>query len=92
MDYRSTLHSTGNYRLDTNGKHYLIDDAIWRCKTDDEKEKLFMAFLSDKKSKPKQKYITSKDGTLTLQDKAKGKAKNPNVTTRPVNVRSNKRW
>ena len=28
MDYRSTLHSTGNYRLDTKEKLYLIDDAI----------------------------------------------------------------
>ena len=40
MDYRSTLHSSGNYRHDTKEKHYLIDDAIWRCKlTDDEKVK-----------------------------------------------------
>ena len=93
MDYtnRSALHSTGNYRLNSNEKHYLVDDALWRCKTEEEKHNMFLAFLNDKKKKQKQKYITSKDGILSVPDKAKRIAKKPNATKRPVNVRTSKR-
>ena len=92
MDYRSAMHITGNYRLSTNEKHYLADDALWRCKTEEDKRKLFLTFLHDKKKKPKQQHITSKDGTLSVLDKANAISKIPNATKRHVNVRSNKRW
>ena len=72
----------------TNEKHYLVEDALWRCKTEDEKHNIFLGFLSDKKKKQKQRYITSKDGTLSIPDKTKGTAKKPNATKRLVNVRT----
>ena len=60
-------------------------------KTEAEKN-MFPTFLNDKKKKHKQKYITSKDGTLSVPDKANGIAKKPNAIKRPVNVRTSKRW
>ena len=67
MDYRCALHRDGNYRLRTSEKLYKVNPAIWRCKTDPEKQDLFPALLADKKNQPKQKYISSKDGKLTKQ-------------------------
>lgn len=91
MDYRSALHDTGNYRLAPNESHYVVNDALWRCKNEEEKQTLFQAFLSDRKRKIKQKYITSKDGKLSVPDKAKGTAKKPKQGKRPVNERTRKR-
>ena len=92
MDYRSALHIDGNYRLAQSEKKYEVKPSLWRCKTEPEKRELFLSFLADKKRKPIQKYISSKDGKLTVPDKAKGTAKKPHTRKRTVNVRINKRW
>ena len=92
MDYRSALHIDGNYRLAQSEKKYEVKPSLWRCKTEPEKRELFLSFLADKKRKPIQKYISSKDGKLTVPDKAKGTAKKPHTRKRTVNVRTNKRW
>ena len=91
-DYRSALHDTENYRLAGSEKLYLVNGALWRCKSEEEKQKIFAAFLSDKKKKQKQKYITSKNGKLSVPNKATGTAKKPHAKKRPLNVRTQKRW
>ena len=91
-DYRSALHDTGNYRLVSSEKHYLVNGAVWRCRSEEEKCELFSAFLGDKKKRQRQKYITSKGGQLSVPNKTKGTAKKPNAKKRPVNVRTQKRW
>ena len=53
LDYRRALHDSGNYRLARNFKEYAynVNDALWRCISDDEKEELFLNFLKDSKTR-----------------------------------------
>ena len=45
LDYRSALHDSGNNHLARNVNAYNVNDALWCCKSDDEKEELFLNFL-----------------------------------------------
>ena len=77
MDYRSAMHSTGNYRLCTNEKHYLVDDALWRCKTEEDKRKF--SWLSSMTRKRNQNNSTSlqRMGRCQYRTKQRGQQKNP---------------
>ena len=89
MDYRSALH--GTYRLTSAYQQYKVNDAVWRCKSENEKNVIFNNFMADKKKTIKSDYITSKDRKYTVSTKAKGTAKKPHQTKRPCNVRTRKR-
>ena len=91
MDYRSALHQFGNYRLVHEESMYMVRDSLWRCKTEDEKVKLFQSFLKDTKKKSKGNYIRSGDGKYEVPVKAKGVAKKKNQGPRARNERANKR-
>ena len=88
MDYRSALHGHGNYQLVRGEQQYQVHDSIWRCKSEEEKRRLFMGFLRDAKRKVVPKYITSKDGRYSVINKAKGAAKKPGQRRRPKNERT----
>ena len=66
MDYHSTLHESENYRLATLERHYLVQDALWKCKSVEDKTMRFQKFLSDNKRKTKAPYIKSSDGTYSI--------------------------
>ena len=60
--------------------------------SEEEKQTIFQSFLCDKKKQQKQKYITSKDGIISVPNRAQGTAKKPQAKKRPLNVRTKKRW
>ena len=88
MDYRSALHSCGNYRLREEDKHYLVSDQVWRCKSEEEKVTMFRAFLRDTKRRKTPNLISSQDGKYSVISKAQGTAKKPGQRKRPVNERT----
>ena len=83
MDYRSAMHDTGNYRLAKPYQNYKVADAVWRCKTEEEKQKLFDSMLMDRKKSVKSSKITSSDGKYSVFSKANGKAEKPQQRKRP---------
>ena len=91
MDYRSALHDSGNYELVPEEKSYHVPDAVWRCKSEEEKKSIFASFLSDSKRKQKAKYVTAKDGKFSVVNTAKGTARKPGQRKRPCNERTKKR-
>ena len=54
MDYRSALHDAGNYRLTRHENAYHVNDALWRCKSEEERQQLFMKYLKDCKKEKEQ--------------------------------------
>ena len=54
MDYRSALHDAGNYRLTRHEYAYHVNDALWRCKSEGERQQLFMKYLQDCKKRKEQ--------------------------------------
>ena len=91
MDYRSAIHDSGNYELVPAESSYRMPDAVWRCKSEEEKKNIFASFLSDSKRKQKAKYVTSKDGKFSVVNTAKGTARKPGQRKRPCNERAKKR-
>jgi hypothetical protein len=91
MDYRRSLHDTGNYQLTNEERIYRVHDAVWRCKSEEEKKELFQKFLVDSKCKQNSKLLKSKDGKFSVINKAKGVACKPGQRRRPVNERTRKR-
>ena len=91
LDYRSALHDSGNYRLARKEYAYNVNDALWRCKSDDEKEELFMNFLKDTKKRKREALVTSNDGKFSVISKAKTVARKANQHKRPRNERTRKR-
>ena len=90
LDYRSALHDDGNYRLTKAESSQRVREALWRCKSDDEKKELFLKFLKGTKSR-KRKYIESRDGKFSVIAKAQTKATKASQSKRPRNVRTSKR-
>jgi hypothetical protein len=41
----------GDYVLSNANKHYCVPDQVWRCKTKEEKEKIFTNFMRDNRKK-----------------------------------------
>ena len=91
MDYRSALHDSGNYELVPEEKSYRVPDAVWRCKSEEEKKDIFTVFLNDRKRKQKSKYVVSKDGKFSVVNTAKGTARKPGQRKRPCSERAKKR-
>ena len=91
MDYRSAMHDSGNYRLTKPYQNYKVSDAVWRCKTEEEKRKLFEGLLTDRKKPVKSSQILSSDGKYSVTSKASGKAEKPQQRKRPRNERTRKR-
>ena len=71
MDYRSMLHDVGNYRLTKNEYAYHVNDALWRCKSDDEKQEILVKYLKDCKKRKRKPYITSSDRKFSVVTKTK---------------------
>ena len=87
LDYRSSLHDDGNYRLSKDESHYRVTAKLWRCKTDAEKDEIFLRFLKDSKEQ-KRKYIESSDGKFSVIAKAQTKATKASQSKRPRNERA----
>ena len=68
-----------------------MNDALWRCKSDDEKEELLMNFLKDTKKRKREALVTSNDGKFSVISKAKTVARKANQHKRPRNERTRKR-
>ncbi|KAL3876327.1 hypothetical protein ACJMK2_034189 [Sinanodonta woodiana] len=90
MDYRSALHDSGNYQLTKEENIYMINNSVWRCKSEIHKTEIFAKFLKDFKRTQKSKYITSQDGKYNLINKARGTVRKPGQRRRPVNERTKK--
>ena len=67
LDYRCALHDSGNYRLARKEYAYNVNDALWRCKSDDEKEELFLNFLKDSMKRKREALVTSNDGKFSVK-------------------------
>lgn len=85
MDYRSSLHSHGNYKLCETERIYQTTEfggvmMSW-------KKGSFGIFLKDVKRPEKQKYISSEDEKFKVINKAKGTAKKPCQRKRPASER-----
>ena len=91
MDYRSAMHDSGNYRLAKPYQNYKVSDAVWRCKSEEEKQKLFENLLMDRKKTTKSSQITLSDGKYSVTSKANGKAEKPQQRKRGRNERTRKR-
>ena len=87
LDYRSSLHDDGNCRLSKDESRYRVTAKLWRCKTDAEKDEIFVRFLKDSK-KQKRKYIESSDGKFSIVAKAQTKATKASQSKRPRNERA----
>ena len=91
MDYRSALHDAGNYRLTRHEYAYHVNDALWRCKSEEERQQLFMKYLKDCKKRKRAEYITSSDGKFSVVSKAQTVATKVSQRKRPRNERTSKR-
>ena len=91
MDYRSAMHDSGNYRLAKPYQNYKVSDAVWCCKSEEEKQKLFENLLMDRKKTTKSSQITSSNGKYSVTSKANGKAEKPQQRKRGRNERTRKR-
>ena len=60
MDYRSSLHDTGNYQLTNEERIYRVHDAVWRCKSKEEKKRTFPKFSRGLKMQAKFKILKIK--------------------------------
>jgi hypothetical protein len=47
----ASLHGHGDYVLSNASKYYFVPDQVWRCKTKEEKEKIFTNFMRDNRKK-----------------------------------------
>ena len=82
--------TVGNYELVPAESSYSMPDAVWRCKSEEEKKNIFATFLSDSKRKQKAKYVTSKDGKFSVVNTAKGTARKPEERKRQCYERAKK--
>jgi hypothetical protein len=70
--------------LSNANKHYFVPDQVWRCKTKEEKEKIFTNFMKDNRKKRTAGMMASPDGTYSVINKAKSLAKKPCQRKRPT--------
>jgi hypothetical protein len=68
---RGCLHGHGDYVLSNANKHYFVPDEVWRCKTKEEKVKIFTNFMKDNRKKRTAGMMTSTDGAYSVINKAK---------------------
>ena len=87
LDYRSSLHDDGNYRLSKEESQYRVAGNLWRCKSEVQKQETFLCFLKDSK-KRKRKFIESSDGKFSVVAKAQTKATKASQSKRPRNERA----
>ena len=87
LDYRSSLHDAGNYRLSKEESQYRVAGNLWRCKSEADKNDIFLRFLKDSKRR-KQKYIESSNGKFSVVAKAQTKATKASQSKRPRNERA----
>lgn len=88
LHLRGCLHGHGDYVLSNANKHYFVPDQVWRCKTKEEKEKIFTNFMKDNRKKRTAGMMTSTDGTYSVINKAKSLAKKPCQRKRPTAERA----
>ena len=88
LHLRGCLHGHGDYVLSIENKDYFVPDQVWRCKTKEEKEKIFTNFMKDNRKKRTAGMMTSTDGTYSVINKAKSLAKKPSQRKRPTAERA----
>ena len=91
-DLKRALYGMGNYYLATNYKHYRIPRQNYGGKGTDEKKKIFMNFLKDKKRSVQTERVTSTNGKFSVPRKSCKVARKPGQRRRPRSEKTSKRF